>query len=319
MFSRGRRLLPALVLLLAWLLGGCASQSNALLHNPNPGIPRRSELASTPFYAQERYQCGPAALAMALNAAGIRISPDALAPQVYVPQREGSLQPEMLVAARRNDALAMTIPPRLDALLTEVSAGNPVVVLQNLSLPIFPMWHYAVVVGYDLDTEEIILRSGTTKRLTMPLSTFEHTWKRSNYWGMVTTPPHRLPTTVTEDVAAKALVAYEKTVGSELARQAYATALKRWPHNLTLQMGSGNTAYASGDLREAATAFSMATRDHSDDAAAFNNLASVLAELGQLDEARSAAEKAVALGGPWHTEATATLADIVMRQAGKRR
>jgi tetratricopeptide (TPR) repeat protein len=304
-------------LLLALLLSGCATQTNALLHNPEPGIPRRAELASTPFFAQERYQCGPAALATVLGAAGLHVAPDALVSQVYVPQREGSLPQEMLAAARRNGALAMTIPPRLDALLTEVSAGNPVVVFQNLSLPIFPIWHYAVVIGYDLDAQEIILRSGTTERLTMPISTFEHTWARSDFWGMTATPYDRLPRTVQENAAVSALVAYEKAADPGRAYKAYEIGLQRWPSNLTLRMGSGNAAYAAGNRVAAEEAFRTASRDHPDSAAAFNNLASVLADLDRLDEAQSAAERAMALGGPWRDIAKSTLADIEARKAHK--
>ena len=155
--------LRGILLLLALLVGGCATQTDTVRHDAN--LPRRAELASIPFFAQERYQCGPAALAMLLAAAGMAITPDELMPQVYVPEREGSLPPEMLAAARRNGALAMTIAPRLADLLTEVSAGNPVLVLQNLSLPIFPLWHYAVVIGFDLDKGELLLHSGTTERL----------------------------------------------------------------------------------------------------------------------------------------------------------
>jgi hypothetical protein len=167
------RLLFALVML---LLGGCATQTQQLMRqSAGANLPRRIELTTTPFFAQERYQCGPASLATALRASGIGITPDELVSQVYVPQREGSLQPEMLAAARRNGALAVTIPRRLDALLAEVAAGQPVIVLQNLSLPIAPLWHYAVVIGYDLDAGDIILRSGTTERLSMAMSTFEHT------------------------------------------------------------------------------------------------------------------------------------------------
>ena len=105
----------------------------------------------------------------------------------------------------------MTIPPRIDALVAELAGGNPVLVLQNLSLPIAPKWHYAVAIGYDLDRGDIILRSGTTERLVMPMSTFEHTWARSGYWGMVTLAPGRLPATAGEAVVVDALVAFEKS------------------------------------------------------------------------------------------------------------
>jgi tetratricopeptide (TPR) repeat protein len=313
----GLRRCAAPVVLLLWvaLLAGCAAtQTQALLRQAPDRLPRKTELSATPFFPQEQYQCGPATLAMALNAAGIAATPESLKPQVYLPQREGSLQAEMLAAGRRNGAIAMTIPPRMDALLSEVAAGNPVIVLENLSLPIFPMWHYALVIGYDLDQGEIVLRSGTTKRMVLPLSTFEHTWSRSNYWGMVTMPTDRLPATAQVDDTIAAVLALEKSAAPAQARNAYATALRRWPDNVDLLIGYGNAAYAAGDRIAAAAAFRRATELHPESAPAFNNLASILAELGQLKEARLAAEKAVALGGSWRDTALATLREIELAQ-----
>jgi hypothetical protein len=311
--------MPGVFFLLIVLLTGCATQTRALLQQAPAHLPPRAELSSTPFFPQERYQCGPATLAMSLNAAGIGISPESLVPQVFVPKREGSFQPEMLAAGRRNGAFSMTIPPTLDALLTEVAAGNPVIVLQNLSLPVSPLWHYALVIGYDLNQAEIILRSGTTERQVMPVSTFEHTWKRSNFWGMVTLPAGHLPATAEEVPTAEALVAFEKNAGAAQARKAYEAALERWPDNLVLQLGYGNSAYAGGDRVAAADGFRRATEQHPGSAPAFNNLATVLSELGRFEEARQAAQKAVDLGGPWRESSAATLKSIeeAQRKAGR--
>lgn len=308
----GAALLPrgllAVATTLALLLAGCATQTAALLRDaPAAGLPRSVELAATPFFPQERYQCGPAALAMSLGAAGIAVAPETLVPQVYLPEREGSLQAEMLAAGRRNGAFAATIPPRLDALLAEVAAGNPVLVLQNLSLPWVPLWHYAVVVGYDLDAAEIVLRSGTTARLVMPLSTFEHTWLRSNAWGMVTLAPGRLPHTATETQTEAAAIAFEQANGPAAAGRVYGAALERWPANLALLLGLGNSRYAAGDAAAAAEAFRRAAELHLDSAPALNNLAFVLGVQGRHDEARAVAQRALALGGPWQDEVRATL------------
>lgn len=305
-----QRFLPGVAILLVMLLSACATQTRALLQDNASNLPRRVELSSVPFFPQERYQCGPATLAMALGAAGISVTPDALVSQVYVPQRAGSLQPEMLAAGRRNGAVSMLIPSRLDALLAEVAAGNPVAVLQNLSIPLSPLWHYALVIGYDLDVGDIILRSGTTKRLVMPLSTFEHTWARSNYWGMVSLPAGRLPATVEEAKVADALVAFEKSADAKTAQVAYEAATLRWPDNLSLLLGAGNTAYAAGDRLAAAAVFRQATEKHPDSAPAFNNLATVLAELGEIEQAYMAAKTAVSLGGTWHDASYATLQSI---------
>jgi hypothetical protein len=58
------------------------------------------ELADTPFFPQEALQCGPAALATVLGAAGVAAHPDALAREVYTPGLGGSLQLELVAAAR---------------------------------------------------------------------------------------------------------------------------------------------------------------------------------------------------------------------------
>jgi tetratricopeptide (TPR) repeat protein len=272
-------------------------------------LPARLQLGNTPFFPQDEYQCGPAALAMVMNHAGINITPDALVPQVYLPERQGSLQTEILTATRRQGLVAYVLAPQLVALLREVAAGTPVLVLQNLAFNFAPVWHYAVVVGYDLAREEITLRSGVTRDLVLTLTNFEHTWARSDYWAMVALPPDRLPASAAEDQYVSAAVALERTSASA-AQRAYATALTQWPRNLTARIGMGNTAYALHDLRTAETAYRRATNDHPAAADAWNNLAQVLLERGRKEDALPAAERAVALGGPRIAQYRATLEAI---------
>jgi tetratricopeptide (TPR) repeat protein len=295
------------VLLLILCAAGCATpQVAALIARPPPGLPEKAELGSVPFYPQERYQCGPAALAAALVNSGVTTSPEALLSQVYLPEREGSLQTEMLAAARRQERLAYRLAPRLEDVLQEIAAGTPVVVLQNLAFAFIPRWHYAVVVGYDRTTEEIVLRSGTTRRLVMTLSNFERTWARGDHWAMVALPPERLPATAAEDAYVAAAVALER-VSANAAQRAYAAALSRWPRNLVARIGSGNLAYAMKDFAAAEAAYRQATRDHPHAADAWNNLAQVLLETGRKDAALGAAQRAVALGGPRLTQYETTL------------
>jgi hypothetical protein len=304
---------PALagVLLLAALnLSGCVTpQVAALLEQPDRSVPERAELAAVPFFPQEAYQCGPAALAEVLVHAGVDASPEALVKQVYLPGREGSLQAEMLAAARRHGLVAYPLAPRLADILREVAAGTPVVVLENLAFGFAPIWHYAVVVGFDLPREEIVLRSGTTFRLAMTLSNFERTWARSEYWAMVALPPRRLPATAGADAYVAAVIALER-LEPAAARQAYDTALGRWPDHLLARIALGNAAYAMRDLAAAEVAYRRAARDHPQAADAWNNLAQALFELNRRSEALNAAERAVALGGPHLAKYEATLKAI---------
>ncbi len=250
-----------------------------------------------PFFAQEAYHCGPAALATVLNHSGLNVTPEELAPQVYLPERQGSLQFELLAAVRRHGRVPYVLHPRLEALATEVASGNPVLVLQNLGIAAAPFWHYAVVVGFDLARAEVVLRSGGARRHVTSLRTFEHTWRRGDYWAIVVPPPDRLPRTAEELPYLQSVLALEKLKRWQDAATAYGSALQRWPNSLGAHVGLGNSRYALGELREAEAAFRAATRDHPRAAVAFNNLAQVLADQERWDEAERAAQKAVEIGG----------------------
>jgi len=304
------------------LLQGCAlvlPQATALQNGPPAGLPPRAELAQVPFYPQEEYQCGPAAIAMAMNAAGAKVTPEAMVSQVYLPGRRGSLQVEMLAAPRRHGFVSYELEPRMVDVLREVAAGTPVVVLENYGLPWWPQWHYAVIVGYDFGLREVIRRSGVRERQTMPFPVFEYTWKDEGYWAMVVAPPDRVPATATERRYGAAVAALEQAGQTLSARTAYNAMLKRWPSSFAGLMGSGNTAYALHDLAGAESAFRRAAREHPDSAAAYNNLAHVLAERGALPEALTAAERAVSLGGPLLPAATTTLEEIRRKAAAGQR
>jgi tetratricopeptide (TPR) repeat protein len=299
------------------LLAGCVSlpQSDLLRAGGSAGLPPRVDLDSVPFFAQEEYQCGPAALAMALNAAGVAATPDALTDEVYIPARKGSLQVEMLASARRHGLLAYELAPELIDVLAEVAAGNAVIVLQNQGLwGWHPYWHYAVVIGYDLEKNQILEHSGARAYRAMALGLFEFLWIDGQRWAMVALEPGRLPATAREETFATATAALEKTGRTAEANRAYAAALERWPANLVDLMGLGNTAYALGHLAEAETAFRRATAAHPLAGAAFNNLAQALADQGKLDAALDAAHEAVKLGGATLPVAQATLEEILKQQ-----
>jgi tetratricopeptide (TPR) repeat protein len=254
------------------------------------------ELSKVPFYPQEDFECGPAALAMVAGAAGVSVLPQALVEQVYLPGRKGALQLEMLAATRRQGLLAYPLAPRLEALLREVTAGHPVLVFQNLAFSFYPVWHYAVVIGFDRERNVLILRSGRTQRLEMSLFTFERTWARGHYWSMLALAPGQLPVTA-EPASYDVAVAALERVNPRAAQTAYAAALQQWPGDRAALLGAGNAAYALGQREAAIQAYRAAVRWHADFADAWNNLAQVLLDTGDVKEAAFAIEKAVALGG----------------------
>lgn len=297
-------------------LTGCAwlsdpPQTAALKAAAPAGLPPRLERTQVPFFPQTLHHCGPAALATALADAGLPADPQALADAVFLPAREGSLQIEMLGAARRSGALATKLPGELGALLQELAAGHPVVILQNLGLAMAPQWHYAVLVGYDLADATLVLRSGTTEREIMSLRTFEHTWARGGHWAVAVLPPGRLPATAREADALEAAIGFERVAPPAQAALAYRSLLQRWPGNLLAGIGLGNTLVGAGDIAGAAGAFAEVAERH-DSAVAWNNLARIRLSQGDAAGARTAAMRAVrraeAAEPAWLAAARETLA-----------
>jgi hypothetical protein len=277
-----------------------------------PEVPDRAMVAGVPFFAQDELQCGPAALAMVLNWGGDTIQPSDLSPEVYTPDLKGSLQSALIGASRRHGRVAYPITGS-EALLAEVAAGHPVIVLVNLSFFWYPKWHYAVVIGFDQTQEEVILHSGLTARKILSTRTFMNVWRRSDFWGLLVLPPDQLPATSNETDWLTAVAALEQTGQWQAAATGYATALKRWPASFTAWMGLGNSRYSLHDLAGSAEAFQQATLRQPDNGMAFNNLAHVLAEQGQREAALVAAQRAVDLGGPLLDTFRQTLEELKLK------
>lgn len=293
--SNTRRL--AGVLLCTLLLAACATppQTRTLLSEPSSDLPASAELTETPFYPQERYQCGPAALATVLGTHGTAVKPEQLVDAVYVPALHGSLPEEITATARRYGMLAYSLQPSLTDLLQEVAQGHPVLIFQNLGTAWFPRWHFAVVVGYDLGSRDVILRSGTTKRWRTTLGVLERTWSRSNYWALVILPAGELPATAELQRYLQAANDLEASNQAAAAQAAYRAASRHWPNEPRAWLAFGNSLYASDDYQQAETAFRQATALAPADPQGWNNLAYALLKSACPQQAKQAAACAAQL------------------------
>ncbi|MDQ7729921.1 PA2778 family cysteine peptidase [Halomonas sp. SpR8] len=294
------------VFILLLLMSGCA-RNPVLLQSSYSELPPQVEIESVPFYAQTEFQCGPATLAMVLNHQDVETDVEQLIPQVFLPERDGSVQPEMLATVRRYKQIAYPIRGTMDELLGHLAAGDPVVVMQNLSLPIYPMWHYAVAIGYDLPNETLILRSGEVERHTMSFSRFDATWARTERWGFVVAEPGTLPTGITARNALEAISAYEESHGPQAALSSWEAFVERHPANAVGQFALGNAFYADRQPDKAREAFERATELDEEIGAAWLNLGLVLRQLDQSDAARKALTQAASLEGSWQEKARLAL------------
>lgn len=279
------------------LLSACATapQSARIGEATALDLPRQIELADVPFFPQEDYQCGPAALATILVGRGIDVTAEDLIPEVYVPARQGSLQAEMRAAARARGLVAYRLRPELADVLAEVAAGNPVLVFQNLGLGFAPRWHYAVVVGYDLDARAIMLRSGTIEHHVTGIAEFERTWARGQRWAFAALPPGQLAATAEPLPWLRAVNELEQTGMLTAAATGYQAAIERWPEHPVGHLGLANAQFAAEDHAAAEATLRALLDAQPQRHEAWNNLAHVLAARQCGAKARRAAACATAL------------------------
>lgn len=313
MTGHGRSWSALLICVLAaQVLVGCSTRPTWV--RPQASL----ELEATPFHPQTLHHCGPAALATVLGADGIEVGPDQLAPLVYVPGREGSLQAEMIAAARRFERLPYPIAPRPEALIESLAAGYPVLVLQNLGLRSWPHWHYAVVVGYDSARGEFLLRSGTTRRLAIGERRFLRSWALAQSWGVVMARPERTPPFAEPDRWIRAAAAFESLGRPAAASTAYLAATQRWPDSVLSWQALANARHAQGENAAAESALRRALALDPGSAASANNYASLLLARGCTQTAQAVIDRVGSVPAPYEVPLRQTRESIAAALAEAR-
>jgi tetratricopeptide (TPR) repeat protein len=281
-----------LCLVFLMFLNACASspQTKALL-DQSGDLPSTYQIQNVPFVEQSENYCGPATLAMVAGFAGLNTSLDALGPMMFTPGKKGTLQSDFVGAARRLGFVAIQVYS-LRALLTEVSHDHPVVVLENLGSSANPIWHYAVLHGYDLSREELTFHSGPDQNFKLELSQFERVWKGSDDWALVVLKPGLLPVTASQPATLAAASALERIEKPEAARLVYQSILEKWPDLVGAHFGLGNTEATLKNYRASAKHFEEASKLAPESAAIWNNLGEVYLKLRQKKRAALAFQNA---------------------------
>ena len=289
-------------------LGGCATFHPADPSALGGNVPPRAQVADVPFYPQKEKYCGPAALAMALTWSGKPISQDQAAALTFTPGRDGTFRADMVTAALRNGRLPVRLR-NIEAVMKELAAGRPVIVFENRGLSLWHVWHYAVLTGYDLDKDLVIMHSGKNPDEEIGIKLFQRMWHRGENWSLVVLPPGTLPVDAEEHDVLEAANGLERVKDYAAAATAYQSITARWPRDWAAYFGLGNVRYAQADYRAAEGAYRKALAIRPDGAEIWNNLAYSIAKQGRKTEAIDAARKAVSMAsdkGPFQR----TLAEL---------
>ncbi len=322
------RLLCCLFLIFLFCEAGCShTASDAVtpgIGNPDSGssIPPRAQITGIPYYEQEASQCGPAALSMVSGYYRRNYTIEELSPALITPEGGGSLATDMFGAARRLGFVAFTLAPDLHAVLREVAAGRPVIVLMNLGFSWYPVWHYGVITGYDLPSDRIVLRSGRSSEEILTTTSFEHVWGRADRWTLLVLPAGELRTQNDVNKLLPAAYGLERAKRYAEAGQTYAYITSLSPEQQPAWIGWANSLFSSGRAEDACNVLAEARKRFPRSSIVFNNSAHILASLHRYEEALPLAMYAAGLSGPAEEMRKTTLAEVelgIKERARKRK
>jgi predicted double-glycine peptidase len=177
-----RTLLAAALLLLP-----AFCTTGATLEGPDVVI-----LRQMPFFAQETYQCGPAALATVVDywqgklRKGTWISPDEIAAAIYSPSARGVLTLDLEAYARKRGFEATQYSGSLDDLKRQIDRGVPAIILVDYGFSLYEANHFMVVKGYSSDG--VIVNSGRRENQLLPEGELQKIWKKTRRWTLVLKP-----------------------------------------------------------------------------------------------------------------------------------
>ncbi|WP_397448715.1 peptidase C39 family protein [Pseudomonas sp. NA-150] len=185
-----RRLALAVALLLT--LGGCANNVTPAMQR----LPDRVELNSVPFFRGNIYQSGPGTLASMLSQQGVIITPGLLEKPLKLPGGEGGLEQNIQTLAREYGFVVYPLDGQLDALLTQVAAGYPVMVRFTDGHAWWGEPRYGVLTGYNRTKQTVVLHAGMNGHLVTSFSNFASAWKDAGSWAVLVQGPRQLPAQV---------------------------------------------------------------------------------------------------------------------------
>lgn len=177
-----------LIGLLLYLMG-CGSPAigpnEALLQRPKVGV---HLIQDVPFFPQEDYYCGPAALASLLTYYGHPTTQDEIAQDIFLPRHFGTLSMDLLLYSKAKGLDTKVVEGNLNLLKSEIEQKHPIVVFLNLGLKIFPKGHFITVVGYDDLNQAIIAHSGREPEQRIPYVRLLQAWEKTGFWTLLVNP-----------------------------------------------------------------------------------------------------------------------------------
>jgi len=157
--------------------------------NPISNLPASGNsqyIEDVPFYPQEAYQCGPAALAGVLNYWGVPVTPQEVAEEIFSKSARGTLNIDMVHYARKKGLRAMSYRGSTEDIEKKIYDGYPMIVLVDLGFSLYQANHFMVILGFN--DSGVVVNSGKIKRKIISWKDFHKAWEKTHFWTLLITP-----------------------------------------------------------------------------------------------------------------------------------
>lgn len=283
-----KRLRRALLIAVTIAATACASHSSSTPRHtmtPHTLEPQRFEIDDFPFVEQQSNDCAAAALSMLFTYYGLPTELSTQRARTLSPDAEGSFQFDIVSASRREGFITTELHPTLETIISEVQTGTPVLVLLDVGVSLFRSYHYALVIGYDLPNEQLLLTSGRKQREVFSFTGFNTTWSRADAWAVAITPAGTIPKTASLESYIRNAAALEDMGLIDKASAAYHAAVERWKGHALAHFALGNLKLSAGDYAGAVEEYTFMDSQHISSASMLNNYAWALAHIGDSEKA----------------------------------
>jgi ABC-type bacteriocin/lantibiotic exporter with double-glycine peptidase domain len=146
-----------------------------------PDFYRRAAIEAVPFFPQNEYKCGPAAMASVLSFWDALTAIEDVSAQVYQEKLKGSLPIDLFLYAKELGFEADYYKGSMADLKRNIDAGVPLILFLNLGFKIYPIGHYVVVTGYDDARRVVIAHSDMTMNAEFGFDALRDAWEKNEF------------------------------------------------------------------------------------------------------------------------------------------
>ncbi|OPY78939.1 MAG: hypothetical protein A4E65_02084 [Syntrophorhabdus sp. PtaU1.Bin153] len=164
---------------------GCAHRSGLITSGAR-------HIENVPYFAQEDFQCGPAALATVVNywylreRSGKQLPIETIIADIYSSSARGVLGMDLGLYAQK---LGFDVAGRagsVEDIKRNIDIGVPVIILVDYGMLAYQQNHFMIAKGYTIDG--VIVNSGRTENQVISAKDLNKIWKKTGFWSLIIRP-----------------------------------------------------------------------------------------------------------------------------------